>query len=102
MRRKPFTREEARSCVEELEQARIAFFRKFFKVHPYEISLYHMVINTGEMGVDTAAKAIVHAVAAGLLTSAEPNCLHLPAQKATGPMQGPVVSRRVCSIQSTG
>jgi cytidylate kinase len=62
MRREHFSREEAKSYVEELEQARVAFFRKFFKVHPYETSLYHMVLNTGEMGVETAAKVIVHAV----------------------------------------
>ena len=34
MRREHFTREEAKSYVEELEEARIAFFRKFFKVTP--------------------------------------------------------------------
>lgn len=62
MRRERFTREEARSYVEELEEARIDFFRKFFKVHPYEVSLYHMALNTGEIGVETAAKVIVHAV----------------------------------------
>ena len=62
MRLERFTREEARSYVEELEQARIDFFRKFFKVHPCEVSLYRMALNTGEIGVETDAKVIVHAV----------------------------------------
>ena len=54
-------REEAQAYVEELELARIAYFRKFFKAHPDEPNLYHMMLNMGRMGTKTAAEVIIHA-----------------------------------------
>ena len=54
--------EEARVYVEELEQARIAFFRKFFKVHPNESTLYHLMLNMGKIRPETASEIIIHAV----------------------------------------
>ncbi len=54
-------REEAEILVEELEQTRVKYFRKFFKVHPSEPSLYHMILNMGKLHPDTAAQIIVQA-----------------------------------------
>lgn len=59
--REHFTREEARRYVEELEEARIAFFRKFFKVNANDPSLYHMVFNIGKISHETAANVLVQA-----------------------------------------
>ena len=53
--------DEAEVFVEELEQARLAFFRKFFQKDPYDPSLYHMMLNMGMMQPQTAAEVIVHA-----------------------------------------
>jgi CMP/dCMP kinase len=44
------TRKEAEAYVEEVEQARIRFFRKFFKVNPDDPSLYHLMLNLGQKG----------------------------------------------------
>jgi cytidylate kinase len=62
MRREHFTREEAQKYVEEVEQARIAFFRKFFKVNANDPSLYNIMINMGMMRPETAAEIIACAV----------------------------------------
>jgi cytidylate kinase len=67
MRREHFSREEAVTYVEELEQARVTFFRKFFKVSPYDPALYHMVLNMGMLQQKTAAEII--AQTAGDLSS---------------------------------
>ena len=53
--------DDAESYVEELERARISYFRKFFKVHPNEPTLYHMMLNMDKMQPKTAAEVIVHA-----------------------------------------
>ncbi len=53
--------EEAEVYVEELERAREAYFRKFFKVHPDEPSLYHMMLNMDKIRPQIAAEVIVHA-----------------------------------------
>jgi CMP/dCMP kinase len=58
MRREHFTREEAQKYVEEVEQARGAFFRKFFKVNPNDPSLYNIMLNMGMMQPKTAAEII--------------------------------------------
>jgi len=61
MRREHFTREEATAYVEELEQARITFFRKFFKVNANDPAMYHMVLNMGLLQQKTAAEVVAHA-----------------------------------------
>ncbi len=66
IQREHFTREEAQRYVEELEQARVTFFRKFFKVNPFDPSLYHIMLNMGE--VEPKAAAEIVACAAGQLT----------------------------------
>ncbi len=58
MRREHFSREEAEDYVQELEQARITFFRKFFKVNPNDSAMYHMVLNMGLIQPKTAAEVI--------------------------------------------
>src|SRR5918992_1439487 len=58
MEREHLTREEAEAYVEEVEQARIKFFRKFFKVNPNDPSLYHLMLNLGQMQPETAAEVI--------------------------------------------
>ena len=62
MAREHYTRTEAAKFVAELEEARIAFFRKFFKVHPNDPELYHLILNAGKIRHETAAQMIVHAV----------------------------------------
>lgn len=61
MQREHLEHDEAEVYVEELERARVAFFRKFFNVHPNEPTLYHMMLNMGKMQPKTAAEVIVHA-----------------------------------------
>jgi cytidylate kinase len=61
MRREHITRQEAQVQADQLEQARVTFFRKFFKVHPNDPTLYHMVLNLGRVQFKTAAEIIVHA-----------------------------------------
>ena len=62
MEREHFGRQEAEKYVAELEEARVTFFRKFFKVNPYDPSLYHMMLNMGMMQHDIAAGVITHTV----------------------------------------
>ncbi len=59
--REHFEAGEAQVYVEELERAREAYFRKFFKVHPNEPSLYHMMLNMDKVRPQIAAEVIVHA-----------------------------------------
>jgi hypothetical protein len=61
MRREHLSREEAEAYGEELEQARVIFYRKFFKVSPYDPALYHAVLNMGMLQQKTAAEIITHA-----------------------------------------
>jgi cytidylate kinase len=62
MRREELSREEAAAYVENLEQARVTFFRKFFKVNANDPNLYHMVLNTGLLPPANAAQVITQAV----------------------------------------
>jgi cytidylate kinase len=61
MEREHLGESEARSYLEGLEEARVKFFQKFFKVSPQEPTLYHIVLDMGHMSNDTAAKIIAHA-----------------------------------------
>jgi cytidylate kinase len=61
MRREHLSREESKTYGEELEQARVTFYRKFFKVSPYDPALYHMVLNMGLLQQKTAAETITNA-----------------------------------------
>ena len=59
MRRENLERIEAELYVEELEEARVKYFRKFFQVHPNEPGLYHTILNMGKLEPETAADIIV-------------------------------------------
>ena len=61
MEREHLGEAEARTYLEGLEEARVRFFRKFFKVSPHDATLYHIMLDMGHMTADTAAKIIVHA-----------------------------------------
>ncbi len=62
MEREHFGRQEAEKYVGELEEARVTFFRKFFKVNPYDPSLYHIMLNMGMIQPGVAAEVITHTV----------------------------------------
>ena len=62
IQREHLAAEEALTQAREMERARMAFFRKFFKVDPNDPSLYHLMINTGKMSIKTAADIVVRAV----------------------------------------
>ena len=62
MRREHFDRDESRSYVEELDRARIAFFRKYFNSHPDEPTLYHLTLNMARISYETATEIIKHTV----------------------------------------
>jgi cytidylate kinase len=51
---------DAGKYVTDMEKARVIYFRKFFKVHPDDPSLYHMILNMGTMDVKTAAETVAH------------------------------------------
>jgi cytidylate kinase len=61
MEREHSPQEEAEAYVEVVEQARVRFFRRFFKVHPNEPNLYHLTLNLGQLRLETAAEVIAHA-----------------------------------------
>ena len=61
MAREHLNESEAAKYATDTEKARVDFFRKFFKVHPDEPSLYHLVINMGLLNVESAADLVAHA-----------------------------------------
>ena len=61
MQREHMERDEAQVYVDELERARVAYFKKFFKVSPDEPTLYHMMLNMDKMEPKTAADVVSHA-----------------------------------------
>ncbi|MBO55757.1 MAG: hypothetical protein CL886_08880 [Dehalococcoidia bacterium] len=60
--REHFTETEAESYAKALEQARITFYRKFFKVSPNDPELYHMILNMGTLSQKNAADMICHTI----------------------------------------
>ena len=52
---------DAEKYITDMEKARVLYFRKFFKVHPDDPNLYHVVLNMRSMSVKTAAKMVAHA-----------------------------------------
>ncbi|MCE2404407.1 MAG: cytidylate kinase-like family protein [Dehalococcoidia bacterium] len=58
--REHLTRLEAEEHADNTERARIAYFRKFFKVDPNDPTLYHIVLNMAHVGADTLAEIIAH------------------------------------------
>ena len=62
VQRERFSRPEAEKYVLDTEKARQNFHRKFFKVDPANLSLYHLCLNMDQMKLETAAVIVVHAV----------------------------------------
>lgn len=61
MERENLDESEAQNYLDGLEEARVRFFQKFFKVSPHDPTLYHMMLDMGHMSDTTAAKIIEHA-----------------------------------------
>ena len=59
--REHLSEEEGRKFVEGTEKARVAYFKKFFDVHPDDPTLYHLVVNEVGMSVKTVAEIVAHA-----------------------------------------
>ena len=58
MAREHYKREEAAKFVTELEQARIAFFRKFYGVNANDSELFHLVLNAARIRPEVAAEMV--------------------------------------------
>ncbi|MBI4298754.1 MAG: cytidylate kinase-like family protein [Chloroflexi bacterium] len=64
MEREHLDRPAAEKFTIETEKARVAYFRKFFKVDPYDPLLYHMIVNISVMNPEHAAEMIAQAAKA--------------------------------------
>ncbi len=61
-KRELFSNEEARDYAEELENARVTFYRKFFRImNPNDPTNFHLMLNIGRISQSTAAEIIAHA-----------------------------------------
>ena len=60
-KREMFTPDEARAYAEDLENARVTFYRKFFRVPANDPTRYHLMLNIGRISQTTAAEIIAHA-----------------------------------------
>ena len=69
MRWEHLEREAAEVLVEELEQAHVEYYRKFFQTLPNEPSLYHTILNMGILQPEVAAEIVVHGVDDVVFTS---------------------------------
>ena len=58
--REHLSAEEAEELANNMERARVAYFRKFFKVDPNDPTLYNIVLNMAHVGADTLAEIIAH------------------------------------------
>ena len=61
VRREHLDRDEAEKYTTEMEKARAGYFKKFFNVNPQDPRLYHLVLNMGNMRINTAAVIVAHA-----------------------------------------
>ncbi len=73
MEREHLEERDAEKYVADVEKAREIFFRRFFRVHPDDPNLYHMVLNMGTIDVKTAAE--ITANAADRIASAAHNAV---------------------------
>ena len=58
VKREHLDEKEALEYVDNLEKARVSFYRKFFKVHPDDPVLYDVMLNMDEMSHHTATEII--------------------------------------------
>ena len=61
MAREHYSRQEAAKFVAELEEARVAFFRKFFRVNANDPELFHLILNGARIRPEVASQMVVHA-----------------------------------------
>ena len=61
LEREHFSEPEALKYTKDLEEARITFYKKFFKVSPSDSRLYHLMLNMDRVTRDVAADMITHA-----------------------------------------
>ena len=61
MEREHLDRKDAEKYISDMEKARITYFKKFFNVHPYDPTLYDLVLNMRTIGVEMAAQVVAHA-----------------------------------------
>ena len=61
MEREHLEANEAEKFVDQQEEARNAFFNRFFKANPLDATLYHMILNMADLRLDTAAQIVAHA-----------------------------------------
>ena len=61
MNREHLTHENATTFVNEHENARIAYFKRFFKVDPNDPDNYHITLNMGNLKTSTATAIVIHA-----------------------------------------
>ena len=61
MEREHLGERDSEKYVADVEKARTVFFRRFFRVHPDDPNLYHMVLNVGTIDVRTAAEIAANA-----------------------------------------
>jgi cytidylate kinase len=60
--RENFSEPEAMKYTKELEEARIMFYKKFFKVSPSDSTLYHLMLNMNRLTLDVASNMIIHTI----------------------------------------
>ena len=63
MKREGLDRTQAERFVHSQEEARTAYYQRFFKADAHDDLFYDLVVNTGTLGVDAAAEVIVRASA---------------------------------------
>ena len=61
MAREHYSRQEAAKFIAELEEARVAFFRKFFRVNANDPELFHLILNGARIRPEVASQMVVHA-----------------------------------------
>ena len=47
--------------IADMDEARVKYFRKFFKVHPDDPAIYHMILNMEHLTVQQGAEIVAHA-----------------------------------------
>ena len=59
--REHLEQDQAVEYVDNLEKARVSFYKKFFKVHPDDPELYDVMLNMDHMSQDIASEMIIYA-----------------------------------------
>ena len=62
LKREHFSEPDALNYTRDLEQARITFYNKFFKVNPSDPTLYHLMLNMDHLSREVAVDMITRAI----------------------------------------